>query len=150
VLDLVHNSVVAATLDDRRGFLHRKGAAPADEGVIVLPGSRGSHSYLLKPTLLASASSTSALSLAHGAGRRWKRSDCEARLRERFSPEDLRKTPLGGRVICEDRALLYEEAPMAYKDVDEVVEDLVAFDLVNVVAKLKPVLTFKTAGHGST
>ncbi|MDB5102254.1 MAG: Sel1 domain protein repeat-containing protein [Cyanobacteria bacterium RYN_339] len=32
---------------------------------------------------------------------------------------------LGSWVVCEDRALLYEEAPQAYKDIDVVVGDLV-------------------------
>ena len=30
-------------------YLHRKGAAPADQGFVIIPGSRGSHSYIVKP-----------------------------------------------------------------------------------------------------
>ena len=140
-LDLTHNSVTV------RGthFLHRKGAAPADQGVVVIPGSRGSHSYLVRPTGLAASSDFSAWSLAHGAGRRWKRSECKARLHDRFTHDELLRTDLGGRVICDDRALLYEEAPQAYKDIDGVVEDLRSANLITLVAKLTPVLTFKTA-----
>jgi len=143
VLDLCHNSVTARGAA-RDQFLHRKGAAPADRGVVVIPGSRGAHSYLVKPTALASGTELSGWSLAHGAGRRWKRSDCKARL-GKFSAEQLERTALGGRVICTDRALLFEEAPQAYKDVDGVVEDLRAAGLCEVVARLAPVLTFKTA-----
>ena len=30
-------------------WIHRKGAAPSDCGPVVIPGSRGAHSYLVKP-----------------------------------------------------------------------------------------------------
>jgi release factor H-coupled RctB family protein len=47
-------------------------------------------------------------------------------------------------VICEDKALLYEESPQAYKDIDRVVGDLVAAGAVIVIATLRPLLTYKT------
>jgi release factor H-coupled RctB family protein len=140
-LDLTHNSVTARGAS----FLHRKGAAPADQGVVVIPGSRGAHSYLVRPTELAASSDFSAWSLAHGAGRRWKRSECKARLHDRFTHDELLRTDLGSRVICSDKGLLYEEAPQAYKDVDGVVEDLRSAGLITLVAQLTPVLTFKKA-----
>jgi len=37
----------------------------------------------------------------------------------------LAQTRLGGRVICEERDLLYEEAPDAYKNIEAVIQDLV-------------------------
>ena len=43
----------------------------------------------------------------------------------------------------DDRALLYEEAPQAYKRVDRVVEDLLDRGLVEVIATLRPQLTYK-------
>jgi release factor H-coupled RctB family protein len=46
-------------------------------------------------------------------------------------------------VICEDRDLLYEEAPQAYKDVGAVVQDLVDAGLVRVIATLRPLITYK-------
>jgi release factor H-coupled RctB family protein len=33
-------------IDDNNVWLHRKGAAPADEGPMMIPGSRGTLSYL--------------------------------------------------------------------------------------------------------
>ena len=54
------------------------------------------------------------------------------------------QTSLGGRVICEQRELLYEEAPAAYKNIDDVVQDLVNAGLVSVIAKFRPLLTYKT------
>ena len=83
-------------------------------------------------------------SLAHGAGRKWARSDARLRMRERFSVAELAQTGLGGRVVCEERDLLYEEAPAAYKSIEAVVHDLVDAGLVSVVATFRPLLTYKT------
>jgi release factor H-coupled RctB family protein len=72
------------------------------------------------------------------------RSESRQRARERFHRDELVQTPLGGRVICEERDLLYEEAPMAYKDIETVINDLVGAGFVSVIATLRPVLTYKT------
>ena len=142
VLDSAHNAVVPATLDGAPTFLHRKGAAPADTGSLVIPGSRGALSYLVQPT---GGQARNLFSLAHGAGRKWTRADSRARLATRYpKAEALARTTLGGRVVCEDRALLYEEAPEAYKDVGRVVADLVEHGLVRVLATLRPLITYKT------
>ena len=114
VLDLHHNLVARANVAGNAGWLHRKGAAPADRGVVVIPGSRGDYSYLVEPV----ASEASLWSLAHGAGRKWMRSDCRERLSARFTAQQLGRTALGSRVICDDRELIFEEAPEAYKSID--------------------------------
>ena len=54
------------------------------------------------------------------------------------------QTELGGRVVCEDRNLLYEEAPMAYKNIERVIRDLLEARLIRVIASLRPLLTYKT------
>ena len=86
-------------------------------------------------------------SLAHGAGRKWQRTDCKGRLFKLATPAQLSRTALGGRVICNDRALIYEEAPQAYKQVESVLDCLLGAGLVRVVARSKPVLTYKTRGE---
>jgi release factor H-coupled RctB family protein len=58
--------------------------------------------------------------------------------------DELVQTPLGGRVICEDRDLLYGESPLAYKNIDVVIQELVEAGLVELVATLRPLLTYKT------
>ncbi len=121
-------------------FLHRKGAVPSDQGLIVIPGSRGTMSYLVKS---AGDQSPNLWSVAHGAGRKWGRSDCAGRLREKYTTEAMRKTKLGSYVICEDRDLLYEDAPQPYKDIKAVIGDMVELGLITVVAILAPVLTYK-------
>ncbi|EIC20961.1 RNA ligase RtcB family protein [Thiorhodovibrio frisius] len=147
-LDVWHNLVQPIDWAGETLWLHRKGAAPADRGPVVIPGSRGTLSYLVKPLIqprLKSAPETDASlrSLAHGAGRKWKRGEARGRLSARQRPDDLQKTALGGHVICEDKELLYDEAPEAYKAVDRVVADLVDAGLCRVIATLRPVLTYK-------
>ena len=143
VLDIFHNSLTPASLKGMNGFLHRKGAAPSDRGPVVIPGSRGSHSYLVQPL---GDGELNGQSLAHGAGRKWKRSECKARLDRKYSVEQLRRTKMGSRVICHDKNLLYEEAPEAYKQIEQVVQDLEEAGLVKVICILKPILTYKTGG----
>jgi len=154
-LDINHNLVSAKNIAGRDGWLHRKGATPSDQGYVVIPGSRGDYSYLVKPLLMQSIDhskaneknlSTSLYSLAHGAGRKWKRGECHGRLGHKYKREDLYKTTLGSRVVCGDKELLYDEAPQAYKKCETVVQDMVDAGLIQVVAKLRPVLTFKTNG----
>lgn len=142
LLDINHNMVLPGEVDGVRGWLHRKGATPTDQGPVVIPGSRGDYSYLVTPV----ASALSLYSLAHGAGRKWQRTDCKGRLAQRFSLEQLKRTALGSRVICEDKALMYEEAPQAYKDIDSVVGSLLDAGLITLLARLKPVLTYKRRG----
>jgi release factor H-coupled RctB family protein len=124
------------------GWLHRKGAAPADKGVIVVPGSRGDLTYIVEPRL--DGADRALHSLAHGAGRKWSRSEARAKLDRKYTIADLQRTKLGSRVICEDRELIYEEAPQAYKAIHQVIHDLQEAGLVDVVATLRPVITYKT------
>ena len=139
-LDIGHNRVQPVDWQGEQLWLHRKGAAPADCGPLVIPGSRGTLSYLVQPR---TDNDHSLRSLAHGAGRKWKRGEARSRLSRRQRPEDLMTTALGGWVICEDRELLYDEAPENYKGIDRVVADLGEAGLIDVIATLRPVLTYK-------
>jgi len=142
--DGCHNSIT------RRGFegevvwvhrkVHRKAAVATEGEPVMIPGSRGSLSYLVKPM---GDGESHAWSLAHGAGRKWARSETRLRMRERFGMHQLTQTPLGGRVICGERDLLYEEAPAAYKNIEDVVQDLVDAGLVSVITTFRPLLTYK-------
>ena len=140
VLDICHNSITRTEFADQPAWLHRKGAAPADVPAVVIPGTRGSLSYLAIPT---GNQQNNAWSLAHGAGRRWNRLSAKARLKDRYRADSLVRTELGGMVICEDKNLLFEEAPQAYKDIDVVIADMVEAGLIRVVATLKPLITYK-------
>jgi len=147
VWDGCHNSITPREHEGETVWVHRKGAVAAEAEAVVIPGSRGSLSYLVKP--LGDGESR-AWSLAHGAGRKWARSEARLRMRERFGREQLVQTSLGGRVICGERDLLYEEAPAAYKNIEAVIADLVDAGLVSVVATFRPLLTYKTRAKDYT
>jgi len=140
VADVCHNSVTPSRLGGERLWLHRKGAAPTDSGPVLIAGSRGTPSYLVRPV---GDGESNACSLAHGAGRRWPRSDARQRLARRFTAEALTHTELGGRVICEDKDLLFEEAPQAYKRIDRVIQDLTEAGVAEVIAAFSPLITYK-------
>jgi len=143
--DLPHNMV-----ERRDGMghgvmaLHRKGAAASDRGLVPVPGSRGTLSYLVEP--LPGQRTEALASLAHGAGRKYDRASMHGRVRVKKSDvARLERNPYGGVVVCGDRNLLAEEAPEAYKNIERVIDDLVEFSLARVVATFRPLVTFKKA-----
>jgi len=144
-LDVNHNTVTREQVDATEGWVHRKGATPMSGERVLIPGSRDHFSYLVRPIRETSASSLG--SLAHGAGRKWMRADCKARLGRQIHGKDVSKGVLGSRIICNDKALVYEEAGAAYKPIDTVIDSLVGAGLVEAVASFRPVLTYKTRGE---
>jgi release factor H-coupled RctB family protein len=138
--DGCHNSISPREHEGETVWVHRKGGVAAESEAVVIPGSRGSLSYLVKPL---GEGESRAWSLAHGAGRKWARSEARQRMRERFGIHQLTQTPLGGRVICGERGLLYEEAPAAYKNIEDVIRELVDAGLAAVIATFRPLLTYK-------
>jgi len=144
IANLSHNLVE----ETGGGVLHRKGTAPADRGLVPIPGSRGTLSYLVEP--LAANRPETLASLAHGAGRKFDRASMHGRIRAgKTDRAKLTRNPFGGMIVCEDRDLLVEEAPEAYKSIDRVIADLADFGLARVVATFRPLVTFKTANSGS-
>jgi release factor H-coupled RctB family protein len=141
VNDLAHNMVER---QDGALVLHRKGAAASDRGLVPVPGSRGTLSYLVEP--LAGMRTEALASLAHGAGRKYDRASMHGRVRVKKSDvARLERNPYGGIVVCGDRRLLAEEAPEAYKNIERAIDDLVEFGLARVVATFRPLVTFKKA-----
>ncbi len=144
LIDLCHNSVVAVA----DGWLHRKGAAPNHGGLIALPGSRGARSHVVVGSSDETARARALWSVAHGAGRKYSRSAA----RDRFGDvprRELRTTRWGSTVICTDPVLLAEEAPGAYKSIEDVVDSLSAAGLVTPVVATIPVATYKTERGGA-
>ncbi|MCK7615471.1 RNA ligase RtcB family protein [Roseibium sediminicola] len=139
VADAPHNLVE----DHAGGILHRKGAARVDQALVPLAGSRDALSYLLAP---CREQAEALASLAHGAGRKYDRRSMTGRAGGTRSDRDsLGRTSFGGLVVCEDRQLLIEEAPAAYKDPAQVLKDLQSAGLAAPVAALKPLVTYKKA-----
>ena len=145
LLDLSHNFLERKVADAGEVWIHRKGAAPADQGLVIIPGSRGSFTYIVRPL---GDGKVNAFSLAHGAGRKVSRSQCDDKF-GRLSNEELqrprdKRSGIDNYVICENRDLLRQEHGKAYKDIEQVISDMKDLGLLEVVAVLKPVLTYKT------
>lgn len=71
------------------------------------------------------------------------RSEAASKIRARHLRASLTRTSLGGRVVCDDPALLYEEHPDAYKAIEPVIQALERFGAAERVAALRPRLTVK-------
>ena len=134
LITCVHNHVCRQQHGGRALWVHRKGAMPAAAGQPgVVPGSMGTSSYHVEgrgnPEALASS--------AHGAGRAMSRSEA----RRRISPRELVRQM--GEVTWDARraALLRDEAPGAYKDIQRVMR--AQSSLVRIVRRLDPLLSYK-------
>ncbi|MEQ4304003.1 RNA ligase RtcB family protein [Plantactinospora sp. B6F1] len=140
IVDQCHNLV-----EFRDGaYLHRKGAAPGDGRDVLIAGTRGTCSYLVA----AHAGPHANFSVAHGAGRKMSRADALRRGRTKHTVAELRRTPVGSLVVCGDRQLLFEEAPTAYKRIEQVIADLVEHGLATPAATTVPLVTYKTIDRG--
>ncbi len=106
---------------------------------VLVPGDMGTASHLLVGT--ASAMEQSWGSTCHGAGRRMSR---KAALRKQHSNEVRAKLTQQGIVIRSvGKKTLAEEAPEAYKDVDEVVAVCHGAGISTRVARLRPLAVIK-------
>ena len=134
VYDLPHNITVAK----KNEWIIRKGACPAEQGQpVIIPGSMGSPSYLL----MGLGNERWLNSASHGAGRNKSRFEL-TRQGANYSELDLGLT--GVDCITLNSQRLIEEAPVAYKPIQPVIDAQVAAKMVKVVAKLRPILTFKS------
>src|SRR5436309_273569 len=116
----------------RRVWVTRKGAIEARRGMwAMIPGSMGTRSYIVtgleNPMAFKSA--------PHGAGRRMSRT----KARKTFTMGDLDAAMKG--IEFRRSAVLLDEIPSAYKDIDEVMEN--AKDLVEIKYVLKPFVNVK-------
>ncbi len=108
-------------------IVHRKGATPAAKGELgIIPGSMTAPGYLVK----GKGEASSLFSASHGAGRKMSR----AQARQCFTGSEMKKvlsregvTLIGGGI---------DEAPVAYKNLDEVMS--CQQDLVETIGKFTP------------
>lgn len=134
-------------------YVHRKGATrafgPNLEEVpkkykkvgqpIILPGSMGTASYVLvgsKTSMKETFGST-----AHGAGRTMSRHQAN----KEYNAERVKNELEGRKIYIKSRSLkgITEEAPGAYKDVDEVVQASHDAGIGNLVVRLRPMGVLK-------
>lgn len=152
VWDLMHNScrIEEHTVDGEKLklFVHRKGATRAfgpgrkelpDRYLsigqpVLIGGTMGTESWVLKGTKVAMQLSFG--SGAHGAGRAMSRTKAKKKWRGEKIIRELGKK--GIIVKAHSLAGVAEEAPLAYKDVREVVDALDGASIATKVARLKP------------
>ncbi|GAC1352540.1 MAG: RNA ligase RtcB family protein [Polyangiales bacterium] len=138
--DVTHNDVRPEPVSGTDAWVHRKGAAPAYEGQpTVVLGSRGAPSWIM----VGCGHQAGLRSIAHGAGRRMSRSEARDKLRARYRRTEIERSPLGGRILCDDRNLLFEEHPDAYKSIEPIMVALETHALASRVASVVPILTVK-------
>ena len=106
---------------------------------VFVPGTMGTSSYVLvgKPQGMRDAFG----SCCHGAGRRMSRSKARKQVHGKTLREQLRERG----IIIQSRSDigLAEEAPLAYKDVDNVVSVIREAGIASTVARLKPMAVVK-------
>lgn len=113
----------------REVIVHRKGATPADAGVLgVIPGSMAAPGYLVRGRgVIESLNSAS-----HGAGRAMSRKQALHSITKTERDRLLKErgvTLLGGGM---------DESPQAYKPIEQVIRS--QLDLVDIVATFTPIM----------
>lgn len=133
MINIAHNY---ATMENHYGenvLVHRKGATKADKGLTgIIPGSMGTSSYIIEGL----GNPESFRSCSHGAGRRMGRKEAIRTLN--LEEEQKKMEGILGKPRSQNDL---EEAPGAYKDIDEVMEN--QSDLVKIKTKLKPLAVIK-------
>jgi tRNA-splicing ligase RtcB len=160
VYDVAHNMAKHEDHNGRRLWVHRKGATRAFgrsrmAGTIfssigqpiITPGSMGTASFLMVGT---GNSDESLCSVNHGAGRVMSRTAALGKARRgkiivpaKISDDQFRHSMEGIKLIAGDRRKIKEEAPDAYKDIDEVVRIVVECGWADVVARMVPLAVLK-------
>lgn len=137
----------------KKVLIHRKGATrsfgPGREEIpekyrdigqpVIIPGSMGTSSYVLVGT--EKAEEISFGSTVHGSGRSKSRSKALKEYEGKKIQKELREK--GILVGADNFKRLGEEAPGAYKDVDEVIKVVDGLGISKKVAKLKPLIVLK-------
>ncbi len=157
IYDICHNIAKREkhTVEGRKRtvLVHRKGATRAFAAghrdlpgayrrtgqPVLVPGSMGTASWVLAGA--AGAMDDTFASVCHGAGRLMSR----AAARKGRDVAQIRQSleQAGILVRSETRDGILEEAPEAYKDVDEVIEVVVQAGLATKVARLRPLGVIK-------
>ena len=157
VYDVAHNigKVETHTVNGRamQVCVHRKGATrafgPGNPEVppdyravgqpVLVPGSMGTASYVLAGT--AGAMATTFGSTCHGAGREMSRTAARKQVEGEALKQQLNRR--GIRVRAGSMRGLAEEAPLAYKAVEDVIEAVEGAGIARAVARLEPLAVIK-------
>ncbi len=108
-------------------IVHRKGAIRAEKGELgIIPGSMGTPSYIVEGL----GNPESFRSCSHGAGRVMSRRQANKTITKEMADKSM------GDIVHKGWRKDFSEAPMAYKDIEEVMDN--QKDLVQRVIKLTP------------
>ena len=158
--DVPHNIAKFETHSGEKILVHRKGATRAfgpkrmigtsfgDTGQpVLIPGSMGTASYILSGM---DDNDHHLASVNHGAGRAMSRTKARGKWKGNkmlrppaISEKEFKDSMKGVMMICENLRHIKEEAPQAYKDIDLVMETVIAAGLANAVVRLKPLAVLK-------
>lgn len=153
VYDVAHNIAKFEEHFGRRLLVHRKGATRALKAghpmnppryratghPAIIPGSMGTASYVLVGT---EETAESFFSVNHGAGRVLSRSAARKSI-----TEDEFKGSVGAVLYnARDYRDIVDEAPLAYKDIDQVVETLAEIGMTRKAVRLRPLAVIKGEG----
>jgi len=137
--DVAHNIIKKEKYREGEVIIHRKGATRAFPGQpVLIPGSMGTASYILVGT---ERGEEAFFSTSHGAGRKMSR---HAAMRAVSGQEVIKDLESKGIIVkCRSLKGIAEEAPFAYKNIDDVVEVVHNAGLSKKVAKLLPLAVIK-------
>lgn len=153
VYDVAHNIAKIEEYNGKKVLVHRKGATRAfgpgrselpfayqkTGQPVFIPGSMGTASYVLRGT--AESAEISFSSTCHGAGRRMSRHQAKRTWRGETLKQEMEKQKM--TVCVGSMAGLAEEAPGAYKDIDEIVKIVDEVGIAKKVARLVPLGVIK-------
>ena len=158
--DISHNIVKEETYNNKRYYVHRKGATRSFDKErmknipfsktgqpILIPGSMGTASYLLRGI---KSGIESLFSVNHGAGRVMGRRAAAGKIKKGrvikeglISDKEFKEQMDGIFLVCENKFFIKEEAPAAYKDIDKVIDIVTGANLAKKVIKLRPLGVLK-------
>jgi tRNA-splicing ligase RtcB len=153
VYDVAHNIAKIEQYGDRKLCIHRKGATrafgPSNAEVpppyrsvgqpVLIPGSMGTASFVLVGR--DASADMSFGSACHGAGRAMSRTFAKKQVAGHVLRKQLEDQ--GIVVRCPSNTELAEEAPVAYKDVERVVDVVARAGIATKVARLRPIGVLK-------
>ncbi len=160
VYDVPHNMAKLERHLNRQLWIHRKGATRAfgpsrmagtifagTGQPIITPGSMGTASFLLAGT---EDSEESLCSVNHGAGRVMSRTAALGKMRNgriisppAITDDRFRQSMKGIKLIAGNRRRVKEEAPDAYKDIEEIIRIIIGCRWARAVARMAPLAVLK-------
>jgi len=132
IINIHHNYASIENHYGKNVIVHRKGATLARSKTVgIIPGSMGTNSYIVKGL----NNPESFTSCSHGAGRKMSRS----KAKKTIDIDDFKSKMKD--IECDATVDHLDEAPQAYKDIDEVMSQQA--DLVEISTKLSPLAVIK-------